>query len=60
MTSKVITLEFVVPTALAIILGILLSIGAVHLADNYLGPVIDRLIDSPPAQVHIASTPPVG
>jgi hypothetical protein len=61
MTSKVITLEFVVPTALAIILGILLSIGAVRLADNYLGPVIDRLIDNnPPAHVHIASAAPVG
>jgi hypothetical protein len=37
MTGKVITLEFVVPTALAIVLGILLSIGGVYLADHYLG-----------------------
>jgi hypothetical protein len=39
MTSKVITLEFVVPTALAIALGIALSIGAVYLMDRYLFPV---------------------
>ena len=44
MTSKVITFEFVVPTAFAIVLGALLSIGAVHLADHYLGSVIDWLI----------------
>ena len=39
MTHKVITLEFVVPTLLAIALAIVLSIGAVHLVDNYLGPI---------------------
>ena len=39
MTHKVITLEFVVPTVLAIALGILCSIGAVYLTDKYLGPV---------------------
>ena len=39
MTRKVITLEFVVPTLLAIALGIVLSIGAVYLIDNYLGPI---------------------
>jgi hypothetical protein len=33
MTHKAITLEFVVPTVLAIALGILLSIGAVQLID---------------------------
>jgi hypothetical protein len=33
MTGKVITLEFVLPTVLAIVLGILLSIGAVYLVD---------------------------
>jgi hypothetical protein len=33
MTGKVITLEFVVPTVLAIVLGILLSIGAVYVVD---------------------------
>jgi hypothetical protein len=36
MTHKVIILEFVVPTVLAIALGIVLSIGAVYLIDNYL------------------------
>ena len=41
MTNKVITIEYVVPTLLAIVLGIVLSIGAVYLIDNYLGP-IDR------------------
>jgi hypothetical protein len=38
MTHRVITLEFVVPTVLAIALGVLLSIGAVYLTDRYLGP----------------------
>jgi chemotaxis protein histidine kinase CheA len=32
MTHKAITLKFVVPTALAIALGIMISIGAVHYA----------------------------
>jgi hypothetical protein len=36
MTHKVITLEFVVPTVLAIVLAIVLSIGAVYLIDIYL------------------------
>jgi hypothetical protein len=39
MTRKVITLEFVVPTALAITLAIMLSIGAVYLTEMYLGPI---------------------
>ena len=39
MTHKVFVLEFVVPTVLAIALGIVLSIGAVYLIDNYLGPI---------------------
>jgi hypothetical protein len=39
MTRKVITLEFVVPTALAIALAVLLSIGAVYLTNMYLGPI---------------------
>ena len=39
MTRKVITVEFVVPTALAIALGIMLSIGAVYLTERYLGPI---------------------
>ena len=39
MTHKVIVLEFVVPTLLAIALGILLTIGAIYLIDNYLAPI---------------------
>jgi hypothetical protein len=39
MTKKVITLEFVVPTVLAIALGVVLSMGAVYLTDIYLGPI---------------------
>jgi hypothetical protein len=39
MTHKVITLEFVIPTLMAIALAFVLSIGAVHLIDNYLGPI---------------------
>jgi hypothetical protein len=38
-TDKAIALEFVVPTVLAIALGIVLSIGAVYLIDNYLVPI---------------------
>jgi len=39
MTHKVIALEFIIPTVLAIALGIVLSIGAVQLTDQYLGPI---------------------
>jgi hypothetical protein len=39
MTRKVIALEFVFPTLLAVALGTVLSIGAVHLTDKYLVPV---------------------
>jgi hypothetical protein len=39
MTHKVITVEFVVPTALAIALAVMLSIGAVYLTNRYLGPI---------------------
>jgi hypothetical protein len=39
MTHKAITFEFVVPTVLAAVLGIVLSIGAVYLTNRYLGPV---------------------
>jgi hypothetical protein len=39
MTRKVIILEYIVPTMLAIALAIVLSVGAVHLTDAYLGPV---------------------
>jgi hypothetical protein len=41
MTHKVITLEFIVPTVLAIVLGILLSMGAIYLTDHYLGPAAE-------------------
>jgi hypothetical protein len=36
MTPKVVVLEFVLPTALAIVLGALLSVGAVYLFDYLL------------------------
>jgi hypothetical protein len=39
MIHKVITFEFVAPTALAVVLGSVLSIGAVYLANRYLGPI---------------------
>jgi hypothetical protein len=38
MTRNMIILEFVVPTVLAVALGIMLSVGAVYLTDKYLGP----------------------
>jgi hypothetical protein len=40
MTRGVITVEFILPTAFAIVLGILLSISAVYLADHYLNWLI--------------------
>jgi len=56
MTHKVITLEFVVPTVLAIALGILCSIGAVYLTDKYLGPSISwRPIAPSPAAAKLLS-----
>jgi hypothetical protein len=39
MTRKVIILEFVAPTVLAAVVGIVLSVGAVYLTNCYLGPV---------------------
>ena len=39
MTHKVITLEFIVPTVLAVALGILCSIGTVYLTDKYPVPI---------------------
>jgi hypothetical protein len=38
MTNKVITIEFVIPTLLAIVLTIVLSIAAVYLTDKHLVP----------------------
>jgi hypothetical protein len=50
MTHKVITLQFVIPTVLAIVLGILLSTGAVYLGHHYLHPTINgKPITSSPA-----------
>ena len=39
MTCKIITFEFVIPTAVAALLAITLSIAAVYLTDKYLGPI---------------------
>jgi len=39
MTCKIITFEFVVPTVMAALLAITLSIVAVYLTDKYLGPI---------------------
>ena len=39
MTCKIFAFEFVVPTAMATILAVMLSIGAVYLTDKYLGPI---------------------
>jgi hypothetical protein len=39
MTKKVITIEFIVPTIVAIVLGIALSICGVYLIDCCLGPI---------------------
>jgi hypothetical protein len=43
MTVRMIIVEFVLPTAVAIGLGFLLSIGANYLTERYLGAVIDSL-----------------
>jgi hypothetical protein len=39
MTRKVITVEFVLPTLLAVALGIMVSMGAVYLTERYLVPI---------------------
>ena len=39
MTHKAITLKFVLPTALAIALGIMISIGVVRFTDKYAVPI---------------------
>ena len=54
MTRKVIALEFVFPTVLAIALGFLLSIGAVRLTDKYLLPI------DPAEAYHSDAYPPSG
>ena len=48
MTGKVITVEFIVPTALSIVVTIVLSIGGIYLANCYLGPVDQT-------EIHVAS-----
>ena len=52
MTRKVITLEFVVPAALAIALAITLSMGAVYLTNMYLGPIEQAEAHYPAAGSH--------
>jgi hypothetical protein len=39
MTCKMITFEFIVPTAVAAALAVMFSIVAVYLTDKYLGPI---------------------
>ena len=46
MTRKVITLEFVLPTAVAVALGISLSVVAVYLTDRYFFPIDQLEADS--------------
>jgi hypothetical protein len=45
MTRKLIFLEYVVPTVLAIALAIVLSVGAVHLTDAYLGSIDQAVVN---------------
>ena len=46
MTHKVNKLNFVIPTGLAIVLGILLAVGAVYLG-HHLGPVDRKRVGHP-------------
>jgi hypothetical protein len=39
MTCKIFAFEFVIPTAMATTLAVMLSIVAVYLTDKYLGPI---------------------
>ena len=48
MTHKVISLSFVIPTALAIVLGIVLAVGGVYLG-HYLGPTDQARANQPVA-----------
>jgi hypothetical protein len=56
MICKVIILEFIVPTVLAVALAIVLSVGAVHLANAYLGPAdqldVHRIVAESPLLAH--------
>jgi hypothetical protein len=49
MTRKGITLEFIIPTVVAVVLSIILSIGGVYLTNCYLGPV-DQ------SEIHVAGS----
>ena len=56
MTHKVIALEFVVPTVAAIVLGIVLGMGAVYLTNHHLGPLDQEVqaasfLQEPPLRV---------
>jgi hypothetical protein len=48
MTDKVISLSFVIPTALAAVLGIALAVGGVYLG-HYLGPADQAKANQPVA-----------
>jgi len=48
MTHKAIALEFVVPTVVAIVLGIVLGMGAVYLTNRYLGPLDQAELQAAP------------
>jgi len=50
MTHKVITVEFIVPTVIASVLGIALAICAIYLADSYLGPLHQTELQAPTFQ----------
>ena len=50
MTRKVITVEFIVPTVIASVLGIALAICAIYLADSYLGPLHQTELQAPTFQ----------
>ena len=58
MTHKVISLGFVIPTALAIVLGIILAVGGVYLG-HYPGPV-DQAEANQPVAGGRGSTDPDG
>ena len=52
MTRKVITVEFIVPTVIASVLGIALAICAIYLADSYLRP-LDQTGDQEIGRAHV-------
>jgi hypothetical protein len=56
MTDKVISLSFVIPTALATVLGITLAVGGVYLG-HYLGPTDQARAIQPAEGSEIADLP---